>query len=129
LQLFLLLYNIACLSLIINREFHHGTCTYFDTPHFANKLKTVGIPAKQAKTQAETIAEIINETEKHIALKVDVEKAMLPLNSEIQNFRLEIKHEFENANNKYTFEIARVSSKLKIYLIKLYLKMKFFCMP
>lgn len=47
-----------------------NTALIFDTLRYANKLKAVGVPEKQAEVQAETLAEIIDE---RLATKQDLE--------------------------------------------------------
>jgi len=43
----------------------------FDTLAYANKLKSAGVPDKQAEIQAEALAEIIEE---RLATKTDIER-------------------------------------------------------
>jgi hypothetical protein len=46
----------------------------FDTLRYANKLKSAGMPEKQAEIQAETLAEIVNE---NLATKRDLKELEL----------------------------------------------------
>ena len=44
---------------------------FFDTLHYANRLKAVGVPEKQAEVQAEIMAETINN---NLATKRDIKE-------------------------------------------------------
>lgn len=58
---------------------------FFDTLHYANRLKAVGVPEKQAEVQAEIMAETINN---NLATKRDIKE--LDLKIETLDLKIEI---------------------------------------
>ena len=58
-----------------------ATTIIFDTLAYANKLKGVGVPEKQAEVQAEALAEVIED---RLATKDDIEKLEERLENKIE---------------------------------------------
>ena len=59
----------------------------FDTLAYVKKLKSAGVPEKQAEVQAETFAEIFEE---RIATKQDLKELELALKHDLANIKSEI---------------------------------------
>ena len=59
----------------------------FDTLAYVKKLKSAGVPEKQAEVQAETFAEILEE---RIATKQDLKEFELTLRHDLSNTKSEI---------------------------------------
>jgi len=59
----------------------------FDTLAYVKKLKSAGVPEKQAEVQAETFAEILEE---RITTKQDLKELELALRHDLANIKSEI---------------------------------------
>jgi hypothetical protein len=59
----------------------------FDTLAYVKKLKSAGVPEKQAEIQAETFAEILEE---RVATKQDLKELELALKHDLANIKAEI---------------------------------------
>ncbi len=59
----------------------------FDTLAYVKKLKSAGVPEKQAEVQAETFAEILEE---RIVTKQDLKELELALKHDLANIKSEI---------------------------------------
>lgn len=64
----------------------------FDTLFYANKLKAAGVPAKQAEIQAETLGEVFDESEQHLATKTDLKV----VTDDIRIVKIELENKLEN---------------------------------
>ncbi|CAL7964141.1 conserved hypothetical protein [Gammaproteobacteria bacterium] len=71
----------------------------FDTLKYANRLKAVGVPEKQAEVQAETMAEIIEDklaTKKDLELvREDLELVKSELKRDIEATKSELKRDIK----------------------------------
>ena len=59
----------------------------FDTLAYVKKLRSAGVPEKQAEIQAETFAEILEE---RVATKQDLKELELALKHDLANIKAEI---------------------------------------
>lgn len=59
----------------------------FDTLLYANKLKAVGVPEKQAEVQAEALAELIND---NIATKRDLKELEVALKQDMASLKRDL---------------------------------------
>ena len=81
----------------------------FDTLQYANRLKAVGVPEKQAEVQAEVLAEIIDSK---LATKYDLELVKSELKRDIKELELKIELSEERTNKN----IERMGNKTILML-------------
>jgi hypothetical protein len=81
----------------------------FDTLQYANRLKAVGVPEKQAEVQAEVLAEIIDSK---LATKYDLELVKSELKRDIKELELKIELSEERTHKN----IARMGYKTIVIL-------------
>jgi hypothetical protein len=68
---------------------------FFDTLHYANRLKAVGVPEKQAEVQAEIMAETINN---NLATKRDIKELELKIETlhlKIETLRKDVRNDLK----------------------------------
>lgn len=106
----------------------------FDTLKFANALKAVGVPDKQAEAEAQVLSEVFSinfrevttkedlkrlvadmdgkfrELEQRLTTKIDLNKS--DLNAKIEQVRLELIGQLEKLNSKIDVNHAKVSGEL-----------------
>jgi hypothetical protein len=56
----------------------------FDTLKFANRLKSAGVPDKQAEAEAEVLAEVLEVNLKELSTKADLQEAKLEIQQEMK---------------------------------------------
>jgi len=81
----------------------------FDTLKYANKLKTVGVPAQQAEAQAEALAELVTD---QLANKQD-----------LQELRLATKRDMQELESRMTIKLGGMiaaSLSMLVILMKLF---------
>ncbi len=79
----------------------------FDTLQYANRLKAVGVPEKQAEVQAEMMAEIIDDK---LATKNDLEQNKSELKRDLEQIKSELKMDIKGLDLK--IETLRTEIKL-----------------
>ncbi len=84
----------------------------FDTLKFANKLKSAGVPDKQAEAEAEAIAEVIQVNFKDLVTKED-------LRHELKELEMRFDAKLDRLEAKLMGEIARLENTLAGELIQL----------
>jgi methyltransferase-like protein len=75
------------------------TAITFDTLSYANKLKAVGVPDKQAEVQAQVLSEFIDE-------KIATKRDILGVKEEIKNVRVEFKRDMKELEYKLTIRLG-----------------------
>ena len=82
----------------------------FDTLLYSEKLQKVGVSKEQAKVQAETLKEIIDD---NLATKRDLEEVKTELKRDIEFLRIELKKDIETLRieGKKDIEMLRVEGK------------------
>lgn len=73
----------------------------FDTLRYANKLKAAGVPEKQAEAQAETLAEVVDET---LATKQDIKSIDL----KIECVQAELKRDIKELELRIVNKLASI---------------------
>jgi hypothetical protein len=82
----------------------------FDTLQYANKLKAVGVPEKQAEVQAEVMADIIDDK---LATKKDLAQVNYDLRRAIEETRSELKRDIEELRIELKRDIEALRVELK----------------
>jgi hypothetical protein len=85
----------------------------FDTLQYANKLKAVGVPEKQAEVQAEAMLEIIEDK---LANKKDLEQVRSDLKKDIEQVNSELKRDIEQVRFELKHDIKAMGYKTIIAL-------------
>jgi len=78
----------------------------FDTLKFANRLKTAGVPAVQAETEADALAEVFETNLSELATKED-------LRHEISDLRKDMDAKFEKTESALRQEISGSATALR----------------
>ena len=88
-----------------------GQAIAFDTLAFVNKLKSAGVPEKQAEVQAAAIAEIVNE---QMATKLDI----MELKRDIKELETGLKRDNKELETKMAtkLDIKELEMRLTIRL-------------
>ena len=86
-----------------------GNERIFDTLHYANKLKAVGVPEKQAEVHAETMVEIISN---NLATKQDLE----PIKSELKRDILATNQNLDLVKNELKQNLKELELRMTIKL-------------
>lgn len=82
----------------------------FDTLQYANRLKAVGVPEKQAEAHAEMTAQIIDDK---LATKNDLERTRLGLQTDMERVRSELKKDMEQIRSELKRDMEQIRSELK----------------
>jgi hypothetical protein len=101
----------------------------FDTLHFANQLKTVGVPEPQAEMQAELMADFAKEQkdqldarETLLATKVDLKILEQRLENRIDKLEMKLNTKIDNMEYKF---VIKLCTMLVISISALALLLKF----
>jgi hypothetical protein len=89
--------------------------THFDTLVYANKLKEGGVPARQAETEAETLAEIFKES---LATKQDITELKNITQNDIAELRSTTKQDIAALKSDMDSKFAAVDLKFAAVDIK-----------
>jgi hypothetical protein len=96
-----------------NKEVKMSNNQIFDTLQYANKLKAVGVPEKQAEVQAEAMVELIEDK---LATKKDLEQAKSELKKDIEQVKSELKLDIEVSKNELKRDIKELELRMTIKL-------------
>lgn len=77
----------------------------FDTLRYANKLKAVGVPEKQAEVQAEVMVELIEDK---LATKKDLEIIRSELKLDIETSKNELKQNMKVLELRMTIKLGSI---------------------
>jgi capsule polysaccharide export protein KpsE/RkpR len=85
----------------------------FDTLQYANKLKAVGVPEKQAEVQAEMMADIVDDK---LATKNDLAQVNSDLRWAIEETRSELKRDIEELRTEFKQSMKELELRMTIKL-------------
>jgi len=86
-----------------NEVIQMGNERVFDTLQYANRLKAVGVPEKQAEVQAEMMAETIEDK---LATKLDLEQVKSELKRDIKELELKLELKIEAIKNELLLKLG-----------------------
>lgn len=90
---------------------------HFDTLVYANRLKRVGVPSKQAEMEAKIVSEVIEARMVNMATKQDVETSKAELKQDITALRHDMDIKFVEVNSEFSKVYAKFS-ELEAKMIK-----------
>ena len=85
----------------------------FDTLLYSEKLQKVGVSKEQAKVQAETLKEIIDD---NLATKRDLEEVKTELKRDIESLRIELKKDIEMLRVESKKDLETTKSELALQI-------------